>query len=117
MPENQSQAHTGGNANPEGAQRLSPQPDPSPQDFDRPSDTEAAHAPDEGRSFRGRPDDSATAEVADQNTGSLDGHPSRDKRDDYPVTSAVQGRGDDNMTPQAHGSPNPLGADPDNEPD
>lgn len=83
MPENQSQPRTGGYGNPGGEPKLSPQPDkPAPE---RPSDTEAAHAPEEGRSVS---DPRLTTPEqrdsrADQNFGSLEGHPQRDKRGDY----------------------------------
>jgi hypothetical protein len=93
VPENQSQAHTSGVANPDGGPKLSPQPHP-PQDNARPSDTEVAHAPEEGRTFAGSPDEDALAEVADQNTGSLDGHPHRDKRGDYPISTGHSGTAD-----------------------
>jgi hypothetical protein len=81
MPENQSQAHTGGDRNPDGGPNLTPQPDAEPRAFDRPSDVEAAHAPDEGEAVRGAAvsgDDSA-----DPNWGSLEGREGRDPRQDY----------------------------------
>lgn len=78
MPENQSQPRTGGYGNPNGEPKLSPQPDkPAP---DGPSDTEAAHAPEEGSSVR---DPRLPEQHVDQNFGSLEGHPQRDKRGDY----------------------------------
>lgn len=88
MPENQSQPRTGGHDNPRGEPKLSPQPDkPTP---DRPSDTEAAHAPEEGSSVR---DPRLTTPEqrdsrADPNFGDLEGHPQRDKRGDYGAQGA-----------------------------
>ena len=74
MPQNQSPPRTGDNHNPRG--------EPTP---DRPSDTEAAHAPEEGSSVR---DPRLTTPEqrdipADRNFGDLEGHPQRDKRGDY----------------------------------
>ena len=61
---------------------------PSPP-ADRPSDTEAAHAPQEGGAVRDPrlPQDASV----DQNHGSLDGHASgRDRREDYGKGTDVQ---------------------------
>ena len=53
MPENQSQPRTGGLDNPQGGPRVGDQPPPERGDLNRPSDTEAARAPDEGNTVRG----------------------------------------------------------------
>ena len=69
MPENQSQPNPSGNTAPLGEPRVIPQPDGAAPD--RPSDTEAAHNPEEGGAVRDRNPD--PNESADQNFGSLDG--------------------------------------------
>lgn len=83
MPENQSQPRTEGLDNPQGGPQVSPQPD-EPRSFDRPSDTEAAHAPEEGGAVRDPrlQTNEARAKSADPNHGSLDGHEPRDPRQD-----------------------------------
>ncbi|HVI31594.1 hypothetical protein [Phenylobacterium sp.] len=90
MPENQSQPNISGNpANPGGEPRVIPQPDaPAP---DRPSDTEAAHNPEEGGAVRDPRAD--TADSADQNYGSLDGHPAKDPRGDAQAGERLGDRG------------------------
>jgi hypothetical protein len=94
MPENQSQANMSGSANPNGDPKLSPQPDRSFQE-DRPSDTEAAHAPNEGAAVRDprlqTPE--AREAAADQNHGSLDGHPSKDLSGDAQTGERLGDRG------------------------
>jgi hypothetical protein len=75
MPENQSQPNSGGApANPGGEPRGIPQSDRGAPD--RPSDVEAAHAPEEGGAVRDPRAD--TADSADQNHASLDGRRSKD---------------------------------------
>ncbi|HEY8573398.1 hypothetical protein [Phenylobacterium sp.] len=69
MPENQSQPNQAGDTAPLGEPRVIPQPDGAPEA--RPSDTEAAHNPEEGGAVRDP--DADTADSADQNFGSLDG--------------------------------------------
>lgn len=69
MPENQSQPNLSGDTAPAGEPRVIPQPDgPVPE---RPSDTEAAHAPEEGNAVRD-PDEQEEGR-ADENGGRLDG--------------------------------------------
>jgi hypothetical protein len=65
MPENQSQPRAEGYDNPHGEPKLSSQPDkPAPA---RPSDTEAAHAPEEGSSgANGTDPGTAGADFADR---------------------------------------------------
>jgi hypothetical protein len=72
MPENQSQPNISGDTAAAGEPKLVPQPDgPAP---DRPSDTEAAHAPEEGPAVRDpRLTDEQKNASADQNRGSLAG--------------------------------------------
>ncbi|HEX8570024.1 MAG TPA: hypothetical protein VF699_08895 [Caulobacteraceae bacterium] len=57
MPENQSQPRTGGLHNPQGGPQVGDQPPAERGSFDRSSDTEAAHQPNEGPAIRG--DDAA----------------------------------------------------------
>ena len=81
MPENQSQPNQAGNTAAAGEPRVIPQPDaPAP---DRPSDTEAAHNPEEGGAVR----DPRLADNPriDQNYGDLEGHPSKDLEDEARV--------------------------------
>ena len=74
MPENQSQPNLSGNTAAAGEPRVVPQPDtPEPR---RPSDTEAAHAPEEGGAARD-PREAENARV-DENRGSLDGRRTQD---------------------------------------
>jgi hypothetical protein len=90
MPENQSQPNITGNpANPGGEPRVIPQPDPP--ETDRPSDTQAAHDPEEGGAVRDPAAD--TADSADQNHGSLDGHASKDPRGDAQTGERLADRG------------------------
>jgi hypothetical protein len=95
MPENQSQTATGSaGQNPNGEPELSPQPDRSFQE-DRPSDVEAAHAPNEGGALRDPrlQTEEARAQAADDNHGSLDGHPSKDLSGDAAVGERLGERG------------------------
>ena len=69
MPENQSQPNTAGNPAPAGEPRVIPQPDAPPPD--RPSDTEAAHAPEEGNAVRDPAQQGQGR--ADENRGRLPG--------------------------------------------
>ncbi|RAK57156.1 hypothetical protein [Phenylobacterium deserti] len=79
MPENQSQPNMSGQTSPTADTRLTPQENPSFADAG-PSDTEAAHAPEEGGAVRDPrlQTEEAIDRMADQNHGSLDGHPSKD---------------------------------------
>jgi hypothetical protein len=90
MPENQSQTNISGNpANPGGEPRVIPQPDGETPN--RPSDTEAAHNSAEGGAVRDpRADPNASA---DQNHGSLDGHPSKDMSGDAQTGERLGERG------------------------
>jgi hypothetical protein len=94
MPENQSQPNIAGNpANPGGEPRVIPQPDPNGPP-DRPSDTEAAHQTDGGAVRDPRlQTDEARAKAADQNHGSLDGHPAKDPRGDAQTGERMGERG------------------------
>lgn len=70
MPENQTQPRTDGYDNPQGGPKIGQGPEASEGPTDRPSDTEAAHAPQEGRTF-------TDAEVKP------DRPDTKDRRDDY----------------------------------
>jgi hypothetical protein len=79
MPENQTQPRTGGQDNPQGSPEIGAEPpEPRGPAEARPSDTEAAHAPQEGRSFD-QPQDVSPPRT-DPNAGSGGG---RDPRPDY----------------------------------
>ena len=56
MPENQSQPRTSGYQNPQGGPTLGQEAPAERGDLNRPSDTEAARAPEEGRAVRGSED-------------------------------------------------------------
>lgn len=93
MPENQSQPNSAGNPrNPGGEPKLQPQ-EAEARSFEGPSDTDAAHAPEEGPAVRDPrlQTDEALAQTADQNHGSLDGHASRDPREDYGQRTDAEG--------------------------
>jgi hypothetical protein len=89
MPENQTQPRTAGLDNPQGGPRI-PDEAPAPRGnaAARPSDTEAAHAPGEGPSFRGdngepRPDPL---------THGMHGGGGKDRREDYGNAPGLEGK-------------------------
>jgi hypothetical protein len=91
MPENQSQPRTDGYDNPQGGPRIPDRaPEPRGAAANRPSDTEAAHAPEEGPSFRGETGDPRP----DPLTAGLHGGSGRDRRLDYGNAPGLDGKGD-----------------------
>jgi hypothetical protein len=100
MPENQTQPNNSANASyPSGGAVVSPQPDPSGRDkkaaAERPSDSEAAHAPGEGGAVRDprlqTPDQRNKS--ADENRGDLEGHPSKDLSGEARIGERMAERG------------------------
>jgi hypothetical protein len=94
MSENQSQPNiSGSSANPNGGPVVTPQPD-APGQPARPSDAEAAHAADGGavRDPRQQTPDQRN-KSADENRGSLDGHPSKDLSGDAVTGERMADRG------------------------
>lgn len=95
MPENQSQPNLfGTTANPNGEPRISPQPDLKQQEA-RPSDAEIAHEPNEGGAVRDPRQQTPEQRdrYADQNRGSLEGHPSKDLSGDAQTGERLADRG------------------------
>jgi hypothetical protein len=90
MPENQSQAHTGGNSNPDSEPQIRDEAPEARSFSEGPSDTEAAHAQDGGAVRDPRAD---MADSADANRGDLGSRFGRDPREDYGSTDLQADKG------------------------
>lgn len=98
MAENQTQPRDGGYQNPQGGP-ASADRTPEPRGDDRPvSDTEAAHAPEEGEALR---DPRLGAPRPDPLTEGMQGGGSKDRREDYGGAMGVAGKGDALYEPPA----------------